>query len=62
MNWLRRLLLGTPKEPPHTPELDAKERQIVDRLADATGLTADQVRIEQRKRALALEVKSMRHR
>lgn len=60
MNWLRRLLLGTPANP-HTPDLDAQERQIVDKLASASGLTADQIRLEQRRRALALEVKSMRH-
>lgn len=60
MSWLRKLLLGIPRKPA-TPELDARERQVVERLADASGLTADEIRIEQRKRALAIEVQSMRH-
>ena len=61
MNWLRRLLLGTP-ELPATPELDERERQVTLTLARASGRTVDDIEREARRRRLQIEVSSQRHR
>lgn len=41
--------------------VDAHEAELVKRLAVAKGVTPDDIRREQRRRALTIEVSSMRH-
>lgn len=60
MNWRRLLMLKT--EQPEAPDLDERESQVVQTLARVSGKTPDEIRREQRRRALSLEVGSMRHR
>ena len=56
---LRRLIVGKVERPEH-PLLDARERQLDETLARAYGKTPDEIRREARRRALAIEVSSMR--
>lgn len=56
---IRRLLMGEPAVP-HYPDLDERERLIDHKLARAFGQTPDAIRAEARRRALRIEVESMR--
>ena len=56
---IRRLLVGNVQAPEH-PELDERERQIDATLARVSGRTHADIEREVRRRALRLEVESMR--
>jgi hypothetical protein len=57
--WLRSLFRGpAPRELP--PEVSAHEDRVVEQIAAHTGQTPEQVRAAARRRALALEVRSVR--
>lgn len=58
MNWLRRLIVGD--HTPQAPELDEREDAVVEAIARASGRTVEDVRREQRRRAMHIEVDSMR--
>jgi hypothetical protein len=45
---------------PNTPVLDQRERQVVATIARVSGKTEADIRREQRRRALAIEVTSYR--
>jgi hypothetical protein len=58
-DWLRDLFRGpAPRELP--PEASAHEQLVVEKIAAHTGQTPQQVREAARRRALALEVRSVR--
>jgi hypothetical protein len=58
-SWIWRLLMGDHREPNHVG-LDQRERQVVATIARVSGRTEEDVRREQRRRALAIEVSSYR--
>jgi hypothetical protein len=59
IEWLRRLLIG-PRRALPPPDVIEHEAQIVERIAAASGRTPAQVREAARRRALRLEVESLR--
>lgn len=52
--------MGNPSQPVKYPSLDERERQIDERLARASGKTAADIHREARRRALTIEVESIR--
>lgn len=60
LDWLRRLIVGDYK--PTATAYDRREQEVVERLATIRKQSPEQVRAEARRRALAVELESMRHR
>lgn len=61
IDWLRKLIVGKIEMPEH-PILDERERQLDEVLSRVSGKTAQEIRQDIRRRALELEVQSMRRR
>lgn len=53
-------MLTTKYRDPETPELDEREHQVEVKLAQASGRTVEDVQRDARRRALRIEVESMR--
>lgn len=61
LSRLKELIVGKVRAPEH-PELDERERHIDQTLANAYGRTRDDIERDIRRRALRIEVESMRRR